>query len=149
MEAVIESEWEAVIDVEEVAKYIAVNVPRSEISQHKLLDVVPMRKSLQGRPPTAKGEEMNRRPMYECDMCDFRIEKAATLRNHKHLFHNEVHHTAQDGPINKKIKLDIGAAIIEDLLEKICDNNNDDDKTNEKSCDNTVSYTHLTLPTKA
>ena len=59
---VIEGDYQISHNIEECAKFIAVNLDRKEISENKLLDVIPMRKSFKGTKPTMLGPEMNMRP---------------------------------------------------------------------------------------
>ena len=61
-EAVVNSDWNIEVDIEEATKYIAVNLTRSSISKFNLLDVIPARKYMRGKHPTVTGQEMKRRP---------------------------------------------------------------------------------------
>ena len=65
-----------------------------------------MRKSFNGRAPTITGPEMKRRPLFECDICNFKINKAATLRNHKRNYHGEESEDIKVESIPKRAKLD-------------------------------------------
>ena len=65
MEVVVTNDWDHSVNVEEMIKFVAVNMSRKDIAKHEevqyeLLDCIPERKSAIRRPPN------NDRPRNEC-----------------------------------------------------------------------------------
>ena len=61
-QSVLKSQWSMEINTRELKVFLATNMPNEEIVSLGLEEVIPRRRSTQGKSPQLKGAEMNARP---------------------------------------------------------------------------------------